>query len=330
MSSLLSKEIKMKRLLALSLVLVMALTALAACGGKGDKKGTESDVSELSQERGDSSELTSDGQTSGDTSTDSETSGDTSEDSADSATDSSEGNTSVDDADSSSPISEDSDASTGESSPEDSTAHESGDVDGSSASDDKGDELLGTWSMVSDGEEMALTFGADGIGKLTALGMSVDAFWYITDGKLSVETVYMGETDLLLENVQFEVKDDKLYLTDEEGTVALDKKEDLPEDDSTMETGDIDDALVGKWLSTEEGDGMDLTFMADGKGIITTLGVDLDMAWFAEDGRLTVYMVFDGSGEVLYNDEPYSISDDGSILTVSFYGTDEYYTRAEG
>ncbi len=186
--------------------------------------------------------------------------------------------------------------------------------------------LCDTWEVTEDGITVAITFNADGTGKMETLGMTMDIAWSVTDGKLNASASLMGETEEMFKDAEYSIDGDTLTVTQEDESMVLTRKGGSGNSGTTLPGGTGgDDALVGSWEVTEDGITMVLNFEEDGKGNMESVGVSMDMAWSVTDGKLSASMSFMGETEELFAGADYTV--DGDKLTVTIDGESLVLTK---
>ncbi|MBQ3195514.1 MAG: hypothetical protein IJB65_03505 [Clostridia bacterium] len=294
----------MKKVLCLVLLFALMVTSFVACDKKEDPK-TDKESSSVSAPSAEESK-------------------DTSASTEDSAVES----VSTEDSAVESVSTEDSEVepTSTEDSAVESTSTEDSAVESTSTEDSEvalggDDALVGAWEATEDGVTVVFAFEADGKGKMSTMGISMDLTWSVVDGKLSASATFMGETEEMLKDAEYTVDGDSVTITYEGEALTLTRStgagEESDETSSDMPLGG-DDALVGAWEATEDGVTVVFTFEADGKGKMESMGVAMDLTWSVVDGKLNASMSFMGETEEMLKDAEYTI--DGDSLTITSEG----------
>ncbi len=86
------------------------------------------------------------------------------------------------------------------------------------------EDLLGTWVLTAEGETVEVTISENGVGSVTAGGVTMPGTYMIEDGKLSVYYNVLGVDLALIEESDYSIDDNGLKVTIEGTEVVLTKK----------------------------------------------------------------------------------------------------------
>lgn len=88
-----------------------------------------------------------------------------------------------------------------------------------------GDNIIGTWTATDEGVTLELTFGEDGKGKVSTMGITADMTYTAEAGILNAKMSLMGVEEEMFKDAQFTVDGDKLSITYEGETQIFTKVE---------------------------------------------------------------------------------------------------------
>ncbi|MBQ6173622.1 MAG: hypothetical protein IKS31_03065 [Clostridia bacterium] len=156
------------------------------------------------------------------------------------------------------------------------------------------DSLIGDWN-VSEYEGMTISFGEDGIMRMTMAGQTITYRWIVQDGAL-----YLGSMTCEVDG----------------GTMTLALYGGAPEESIVLTRDGEGEGLIGTWRAVNNGVTQEMTFSEDGTvRAVTSAGqhvyADETTTWILEDGVL-----FNGV-DCVHDGESMIIGLNGSMLSLT-------------
>ena len=88
----------------------------------------------------------------------------------------------------------------------------------------KGNDLIGTWIFTEESYTIELVFKSGNRGRVVAGEIDAEMIWIVEDDKLEVIMNNNGENQIIFENADYSVADDKLTVINNGETYVLNKK----------------------------------------------------------------------------------------------------------
>lgn len=190
--------------------------------------------------------------------------------------------------------------------------------------------IVGNWHITegegADAIVLNFTFNENGTLFYYFSDVDISGTYSIENGKINAVIGAGGQQQTLFNNCPISVNNDKLTITVEGQALVLSKgHESIGGDIGGDYTGENDDALIGVWSYTEDGQTIEFTIEYDGKITFYTSGVTFSGDYMIKDSKITIKVNILGEITTFCQNAEYSVS--GNTLTLSVDGSSIVLTK---